>query len=32
MYSDIEVHKGYDGNYYAVDFGRMLPPAPPLLE
>eukprot|EP01102_Stenamoeba_stenopodia_P000863 TRINITY_DN10802_c0_g1_i1.p1 TRINITY_DN10802_c0_g1~~TRINITY_DN10802_c0_g1_i1.p1 ORF type:complete len:746 (-),score=191.36 TRINITY_DN10802_c0_g1_i1:135-2372(-) len=27
---DIEVHKGKDGNFYALDFGRLLPPEAPV--
>ncbi|KYQ99702.1 hypothetical protein DLAC_03642 [Tieghemostelium lacteum] len=28
---DIEVHKGYDGRYYMIDFARIFPPEYPLV-
>jgi hypothetical protein len=29
---DIEVHRGSDGRYYALDFGRMMPPEAPTVD
>ena len=28
---DIEVHKGSDGKYYVLDFGRFFPPEAPMI-
>jgi len=29
---DVEIHKGTDGNYFALDLGRFLPPETPEME